>query len=689
MARLPKEEELSEQAARARSDALFTRFEGERGLHARAKWRTQHMYQDPAVDPIMPGATFSADGKVLKASEWQASAHQTSRLKVVNQRLKARVCENKWKIEGRPVRSTQQWQAKANAAEALLSQGFEWLEVQTGSNLQENLYDGLAYRGVGVLHWRIDDTEYKHAMPDYDESDEPEEGDEGRWTEDDYDEESKRKKGKKYRETEDSLKDRIARYKAECGFPVYAETLLLQQCAWRQDKSTYSRFAEFAYKRVVPTLAEWKLTKQEDKRLRERPGPSEDTKGSLEHWTPSSQDYEHEATITTLWTRRYWYEWCEGNGGEQYFDSGEHWYGEPPFALAVGRYADENDAAWAYLPALDAMLEEKPEFDRRRSLLGVAVEAAAVQKWFLKRDRNAGTATLQDGDLEIDMSAHGGTAAAIPDGFDLVARGGEGVNRQLFETYSQVVDDMAFSEPGTGFATFGASTQPWSARQERDQENMEPKIYIRNIAKALQAMVNNLARCFADKEHGPGEVFGWAKTGDGALDRSKVLSLNPDDFEGIILDVSIHEVGGLERTSLMETGMILVEKGRITDLEFIGDYEGKANPEEVYAQRLVFNIWKTEILPGMLRQAAAEYIGPKFAIAADGLPIGMDGRQVSDEQVIQANGQQPMVQPQPQAQPMAPGGTAAMSPPSMPGLQAPGTMPLQGMGGPQTPVGVF
>ena len=692
---LPKERKLTLEECKRKADMLRKRFEGPRGLHERVRRRTLHMFLDPSVDPQMPGSVMKQDGW---EGPLQNSAVQKTRVKQINARLKARVCENPWKIECTPIKDTIGGRGLANDAETLLMQGFDHIQQQTGLDIQGNLYDGLAWKAVGILHWRIDTSVWDDDMPDYDEADElPEcemcEGTgkaagekcpecRGRgytgnrdYVEDDY--ADGRTKGKKWRESDESVKERIARYKAECGFPVYLETLDPSQCFWIQDKSTLSEFKEFMVARVI-SLGDWKDEKRAalEKReaLRERDAPASNVQGSIDHWMPESTDYEREVTLYQYWTRRHWYEWVDGD--DDAFDAGEHHYGMPPFAFSLGRYNDVASPAWAYLPALDAMLEEKPEFDRVRSIMNWGIEQSAIQQHFLQQKAGV-TPVFQDGDQNIALNPTAGAAETIPNGMELVTVGGNGMNAQFERLYEYTAKDMQEAEPGTGFATFGASTQPWSARQERDQENMEPKQYITSIARCLQVMVNNLIRCFADEENGPGEVFGYAKIGDtGKLDRTKVVSMKPKDWENVIADVSIQEVGSLERASLMETGLILLEKGVITLVEYFTEYMGVPNGEKKYAQLKVFQMWEKEILPGMLRQSAAEYLGPQYAIAPDGVPVGMDGRAVTDEQVIQANGGTPLVQ-QPQ---MAPGGMGA-TPPAMAPLNAPGTPQLAGTGG--------
>lgn len=631
--KLPDEEKLDEMAVKERSKKLFDRFEGPRGLHAKVKWRMEQFYLDPAADPVMPGSTRNGDGKLV--GRWQNAATQTTWVQDVFFKWKSRVCENPWKVECTPMVETIPNKAKANEAEALLVQGFEFIRERTGVDLQANLTDDKGFKAAAVLHWRIDESAYKANMPDYEEVSE--------LSPDADDKEKARyeKTDKGYRETADSLKERIARYKAECGFPVFAETIPVEQCAWTRDKSTYSEFKEFGVKRVIPNLGDWKKMKHDDMKLRERETPSQEVMGTVERWSPSSQDFQmsNEVVVYEYWTRRYWYEWADV-AGETYFDSGEHIHGMPPFALDYGRFTNSADPMWAYAPVFHSMLEEKPNYDRLNSLTNAAAEEAAILTYVLQPN-GQGIATLStDGDDPLDMSADSSDAARVPQGFRLETVGGQGVNNQLFKLLEESKLRMEHAEPSTGFATFSATTAPTSAWQEQAQENMEPKQHIRGTARTLQVMVNNLIRCFADEENGPGEVFGYAKSGDGALDRTKVLSVPPEMWQNVIADVKIAEVGNVERAALEELGMKKLQSGLITDIEYIGDYEGKSNPEQVFVTRQAWQGYKTEKMPGQIRSAMAKAFGVEVAFAPGAIPM-INGQQVSDEQAISSQGGTP------------------------------------------------
>ena len=640
--RLPDEKKLTEPEVKQRLKDLYRRFEGPRGLHEKVRHNTLHMFRDPSVDPMMPGSSKVANG--LIEGPWQSAASQTTWVQNVFYKWKSRVTENAWLVEGKPQRDTIPNKALANNAETLLSQGFEFIRERTGIDIQSNLCDAKAFKAAGVLHWRIDDSRYAENMPDYEETD-SNETDAERYTEDEYVEEDgkpKRKKAKKYRETADSLAERVARYKAECGFPVFVDTIPIEQCAWTQDKSTFSEFKEFAVKTSIPVLGDWKDAKLKDVILRERASPKQEVMGTEIMLTPDAQDYEKTAVVYQYWTRRYWYEWCEsGDGGafgEGYFDCGEHPYAMPPFAIDIGRYVDVDSPALAYQPVFGAMLEEKPIYARIKSIVDAAVEESSILKWILQPNGQGIPQLNQDGSDPIDMAADSGAATKVPPGYKLEGVGGTGVNQQLFKILERSEARMQAAEPSTGFATFGATTQPTAAWQEQAQENMEPKMHIRNTARTLQAMVNNLIRVFADAENGPGEVFGYAKS-KGKLDRTKVLSLKPEDWANIIADVRIVEVCNVERAALEQLGMQKAKDGFITKIELIGDYEGKPNPEQIYVERESFFAWEATIKPAEIRSEMAR-VWPDVILTPGLLPT-INGQSVTDEQAIQSQGGTP------------------------------------------------
>jgi hypothetical protein len=151
----------------------------------------------------------------------------------------------------------------------------------------------------------------------------------------------------------------------------------------------------------------------------------------------------------------------------------------------------------------------------------------------------------------------------------------------------------------------------------------------------------------------------------------------------------------MERITTIEHGVTLLEKGLITELEFIGDYEGKPNPEKVRAQRKVFQYYAANMEPGILQQAYAKWAGAKYAQAPDGTFVGPDGKVVEPSQAVQGydpavvQAVQTIVSSLMPQQPQAPGQNGAGppqapeqgTPPALPALMVPNTMPLQGMRG--------
>src|SRR3990167_4003865 len=293
------------------------------------------------------------------------------------------------------------------------------------------------------------------------------------------------------------------------------------------------------------------------------------------------------------------------------------------------------------------------------------------------------------------MGESAASAMTIPEGWDLKRFGGEGVSGTFDKAVYNLWAEVERATPPTGNAQFAPTTQPWSARIEQAQENMQPKMYLKAVERCIKAALNNVVDVFAS-EDGPGEVFGYRMDGD-RLDRTKVISLKREQWEGLTADVSINPISSVERITAIEHGVVLLEKGLITELEFIGDYEGKPNPEEVRAQRKVFQYYATQVEPGLLQQAYAKWAGARYAQAPDGTFVGPDGKVVDPSQAVAGDDPavvaavqtivsslMPQAPPQNGQVPQGGGGppqAPQQGTPALPALSAPNTMPLAGMRG--------
>ena len=123
-----------------------------------------------------------------------------------------------------------------------------------------------------------------------------------------------------------------------------------------------------------------------------------------------------------------------------------------------------------------------------------------------------------------------------------------------------------------------------------------------------------------------------------------------DAFEGVIRiveSVSIAIEGITNAANAIDradaASMTKLKAGLITEIEYIGDYEGKVNPEQTYVQRKAFLGYEKEVMPMQIRQSMAKAFGVEIALAPGAVPM-VNGQQVSDEQAIQSVGGTPMNQ---------------------------------------------
>ena len=654
--------EYTEEQVRQRIKILRKRFEGNLGLHERVRWRRQHFHQDPQVNPPMPKG-------------FEDFSRQWGDLRKVHQKLKARLLENEWLPQFTAAKSTSAGKLLAEQAESLFVQGFSQFTKATGINLQSDLADELSIAGVGVLHWTADTSMYDTL--DYEETDSVE-SDAERYTEDEYDEEAQpgKKKAKKYRETEDSLKDRIARNRAAKGFPVWAEVLPIEQCAWAQDKSQVSQFPEFLVMREIAERPEW-MKKAEP----ERDSPVTQRLGTKDMSNPSATDWDGTYTLYQYWTRTHFYEICERKDEkEKQFRCEPHPYKMPPFALCAGAVVHHSDPVYQFEPALQSLYRIKPDYDRAMSLFMILSEAGAVPLYIMVNKSTGQPRRLtEDGDIAL-FSEQSAAAMELPEGYEMQRFGGDGVSGDFVKGLEFMKTLWEEGAPDAGFAQFGASTQPWSARIEQSQNNMEPKMYLKNIASALQAMCSNLVDVFSDESTGVGEIYGWATGAGRGYDTSKTVSVDPKGWAGLTVDVSINEIGSAEQITRAEHLIQQVHDDLImmTPEEYIELAENDPHPVETYINRLVDAYIRQNVLPNLLKEAAAEQMADKYFLGPNAQILDSTGQVVPPQQYLQQTGQMPPQQQIAGPQP-APAAPQQQTMPAMPGIQAPGTMPLQGL----------
>lgn len=644
---------------------LEDRYDQSTGLHQKMKWRRQHYHNLPEANPPVPAG-------------WEHCKIQAPILRDVGTELRSRLVENEWMANIKSLSGKASDEANAEEVEKYLVWMFSDLARRTGVNIQSGLSDGQIIDGYGVIHWYATNLP---PVPDHEERDEIEDGDES-YTEDEYEEVTGKRKRLRYRETDDALEERWRAMCAQSGGPVMVELPDPQQVYIETDRSGISQFRRVLFTRALSVVdylaAKGQLSKEEThEALTGEVAPLTVDNGTLDASLPSGARWGDTIILKQLWERGWCYEVVSGLG-EDDFKAYRHPWGYPPFAIAPGALVRSNDPALAYEPMLESIYRVKPQYDRQLSLYLALGEGGAIRRYYLEENATGAPMLTESGDQVLLMSPDAAAAMKIPSGYTMKSFGGEGVTGDFIQGLKYIWELMEAGKPGTGRAQFGASTQPWSARIEQSQENIEPKMCLMYQTAALQAMTQSIIDYLADADAGPGEVS-WRG-------EKQIATVKAEQFRGLVAEVNIPAASSAERVTLIEHGMVLLEKGLITDVEFYGEYMGKPNPLQYFAEIRAWGAFKAKALPGLEQKSLAEYMGKQFVIGPDGVMMDMTGSAVPPEQILAQNGVQPIPPPQQGRQqrgpvPQRPAGGMGTTPGNLAGMAAPGTLPLGGMSG--------
>lgn len=639
--------------------------------------RQQHFHNLPAVDPVLP------------APYQDGPKFQTDVPRRVHSKLKSRLLENHFMfaVTGR---DTALGRKNSTALKTVLQSGFMLSEERYGVDIQGGLADGQIVTGLGWLHWDRADEVYEDA-PDYDELDDlPEdEAEAKRYTEDDYipvEGEPQRSKQKRYRETDVSLQDRIAHQRAKAGYPYCFEIIPAESIMWQEDRSAANGLARVVVRREVGLLdyaaqiagGDGPITSENEADpdvsvMRERDAPA--------HWMPSGENWGERVTLYQFWTRDEFYELVSGGGDLwEIAKSGPHRWKMPPFAKAPAIEFNSADPALRYEPALEGVFRIKPFYDYQVTLQRCISESIALPFYYLaKTDVNA--PDLDEEGKTLFFSRNAAASMKVPDGYEIRQLQYQ-MNPAFVQATSDLRQDLLDAMPSTGQAEFTTSTQPWAIRLQQAQESVEPGRYMANQARVIQICARSIA---ADMSERPDTVYVYALDKDGKLDRSTTVGVDPKDIQSLDIDVTISNISAAEKVTLTQVGKDLLDDPNvpITPETFLRDYMLDDDPQATIADWTAWKAFMEMVWPGLLKQLLAKVYGTSIQYAPDGAFVGAQGQQMTPEQVLQANGQQPLPPP-PQAPQALTGGPGAPPPPqtmmpSMPAMQAPNTMPLAGM----------
>ena len=646
--------------------------------------RRAHFHMLREMDPVLFGALaglprFQSDLPRKKHSE-----------------LKARITENHFVLRVRPIKNTAKQSIAANRFEQVLNSGLLLVEERNGYSLQGGLADGQIVDGLGILHWRMAEEMY----PEYPEAQlVPSVG---------ADERKRfyriKEEDGNYRERAESLKERRRVQMARSGFPWIVEVVDPTMAAWIED--TWG-LAVMMTVEILPFVRYAQAQSQQGIAL------------SLNDQDKSIQVYRERAivpeygdslgryvAVAKLWTRDCFYELASAatsgynvvqTMGWEEVNAFEHPYEMPPFAVCPAQDFLHGPPELRYIPSLEGLFRLKPTYDRSVTLMLGMQEQGAQPVYFLKKT-GSGEPLLDEGGNQVYLTNNAATAEMIPEGYELAK-----VEFVLEPGFVQGVgflrQEFIDAAPSTGRAPYGSSTQPWSFRLALEQENVEPKTLIDHQGNALQKMARNMALVMSKSPAagGPadGETVVFARSTDGKLERDKLVSVAYDEIQTLDIESDINPSSGSERVALTEHLRALLNDPKVpmTPIKYLEEADKSSNPYQEYADWKAWQIFESTLLPAIIQQETAKVMATQIALGPNGSMIGPNGEQLTPEQVLQANGQQPAI-PSPEAAggqgppsaPQPPGAApvgAMNSPraPSLPPLATPGTMPRPGMPG--------
>lgn len=636
--------------------------------------RTKHYFNEQDVDPpVIQG--------------YEGHRRQWTGLRDTNTKLVARLNANPILPDVSAPRPGSTMEKQANDNElALLTMLDEWAE-EDGVSPQQLLADAMGRMSAPALHWYLNDRVYDGlADLDYEEADDlPEdERERKRYTEDEYEEPIGKKKAKKYRETVDSYEERRAIQRAMCGSPWCVEVLESTRYAYLENPKALRRQSglyKYFLKTAAIDLLDWQEGQKLDRDvLHGTPLPVDvQAGGQGDTWRPTATAEGKNLTFYQLWSKDWIYEYVTGipdDSGIKDWRVVKNRQKYVPFALCGAVINLSNDHIHRYEPALASLFRKKPEYDRYISNRGILAETGAVAFYILQPlDDSLPPLTDEAGNL-VQLTAHAAAAFKVPDGYKLERIGGDGAGADYVKYGEELRVELQEAMPGTGHSDIEGSTKPWTARLMQTEANVFPGMCLDHLLASYRIMLNNIADVNGS-EDGPGDICFYPKNEDGKKSDAVVV-IKPEQWPGLRYDAKVNKTSAVEQVTKMEHGRELLNDAMVglTAVEFIEEYEGKPNPEAVWAKR---EAWKhvTPVVDKLFQQRVAAWAGAKFLITPDMRFGDATGRQVAPGEMLMSIGQQPTPQPQMPQQPMgAPipaggGGNGMVSPqvrmPSLPG----------------------
>ena len=619
-----------------------------RKLHDRMRWRRAHFHNMPEADPVL-SEPYNDSQK--DQSDLPRRTHNAT---------KARLLENHFQFAARPkMRDTGDTRKAADKVASWLNMMVKRLEEQRGVTLQSALADGQGIRGFGLLHWR--------ARPDLLPSP----------TKDGYTEEERAEEiaANPYLvdiETPDPLNfywlpDR--RMENQIGVGLLIESVGLLNYNDEAKDGGWGVHVEEGHLSVMDVNPDLPIGE-------EMPAP---IAGS-----PSGGQWGERVAKATVWTRNEWYELVRYIGDVDLdvresaswllVQSGPHASGVVPFAIATAnQVAIESDPALQYEPYLEGVFRKKPVVDRLDALEMALAELTALPTYYLEQIEGGARKLDEAGDPVI-FSQNAASAMTIPEGWtlkkvDITVE--PGFNAMVAGKRQELVD----AGPPSGRAQFGAGDTVWKARLEMTQENVEPKMWLANMALAFQVMGRSILRCVEAKAEDGGYGESIYYTYEDPLDEGvrRQEQISPEDVKGIELAATINNVSSAEQLTVEEHGRSHLDDPLmpLTPEQFLKKYMNDPNPRATLIDWEGWKIWEQYVKPGKVAQLVAKMHGSSVVMGVNGEVIGPDGQPQALEDFAASQGITPMA-----GTTQGPGEISQIGPPSGGPLQVPGTLPV-------------
>ena len=616
----------------------------------------------------------------------EITPYQTDKPRQLAHKLVARLRENPFTVRAHLSKDVAAARASMNAAEEMMNSGIYLAMERNNLDLQGALAFNQAVYGLGIIHWNrnpwiwpsMPEREYVLELPkDKEERKRYEKAP------------AEEKEKGAYRETSKSLLARNKSNKAQAGFPYYLEAPDPQTFMWVEDRSLDCGLGMVLIQREVGLL-EYDLQLWDEKKGELALSESTDIPMGREKdaplaFMPSSEDWGNKAMLYQLWTRDEFYEvlanvsqHSSGANSWRVTKATKHSWGMPPFALVAGFETYSSDPSLRYEPALEGLYRLKPAYDRLITLYNILAEQTALPEYIVEQTETDSVPLSEDG-ADVDMSRDSSAASMLPPGAKL--------RKMDFNIGPAIVDALRLmgeqykeAEPDVGDADYGTTTAAWAIRLQQSIRNIGPSLLLRNIAKGINICVRSIAKDIAE-ELGEG-VYTYLRLESGRVDYDTLVGIEPEDIRSLDFIVDINPTSAAEQITKQEHGASLLLRGFISKHQFYEDYLNISNPDEHQLSLDVEQIFEQYYKPGITIQYVNAKAGTDFVLGADGKIVALNGQKMTPEQVLQTNGQQPMVsQVTPQAGgqqgPASAANQVSMS--SQEGMNTPGTMPMNGM----------